>query len=515
MKLNATPKTDGNSRGVIPGDVLYFRHAKHGVLHGRVNCCGKDGATIEHDTGEDGFHRVGWNDILGHKQRRVRKLRIIDSGEDGHVAEDEDGNKVYIDGSLPGNDGPDEDDDEDDWIGKSIHGPFLIDIGHLHGPACDHALEGLHKALNDEDGVAFDIWALHDSPFVRDMIEQFSKRGLTKLAAVQDALFKWVTGQYHVPAKHSIPAPPGYMGYWTREQLDLVRIYLESIPPGEMTLFDWTMLIDYLVQRYMAPDALYEEAEWLAVKANLMGKVQAHAPHLSLEAATAVMEALPQTVSDAKKMFRYSDAAETILEYGRLRCCDAVTSISEAARHRLKSTILDYEQQRLSGAAVTPETLQTKLFDQFSQLNKDWRRIAVTEAGEMENQGVIAYLPRDSHVRRVEMYYGACPFCKKLDGRVFRVTTEDDPDKNGWTDVWPGKTNMGRSSSPMKRVGNSLVPRGEDELLWPAAGVQHPHCRGRWEPMAEAQPGDDPKFAKWLQKRLKQVEGMKPGEGLG
>lgn len=512
--VNQRPSASG--KNVIDGDVVYFRHEKHGPLSGRVASVGKHGVMVEHETGDDGYHRVLWDDVLGHKERRVRKLSLVERGEDGGIALDEDGNRVFVGGELP-SEHPGDDESDGDDLNKSyaryrpVAGParpLLVDIGHLHGAACDCALDSLHKALSDEDGLAHDIWAEHESPFIRALVEKFTDRGLTKLSTVQAELQRWSLGHYHVPAVGAVPAPPGFMGRWSRDELDLVRIYLESIPPGQMSLDDWSMTIDYMVQRYLPADALNEEAEWLAVKSNLMGRVQSHLGDIDAGVAAALAEALPSTVAEAGVMFKFSDAAESILAYGKARACDSVQAISDSARHRIKRAVLDHEQQRLAGAQVSDSTLQSKLLEEFGTLNRDWRRVAVTEAGEMANQGVIASLPLGSDVRRMEMYRGACPFCRKLDGRIFRVTTASDPDKNGDRDVWPGKTNVGRSASPRKRVGDLLVEREGHERWWAAAGTQHPHCRGRWEPVQATRPGDDPDFAAWLRKRMGQKEGL-------
>ena len=73
-------------------------------------------------------------------------------------------------------------------------------------------------------------------------------------------------------------------------------------------------------------------------------------------------------------------------------------------------------------------SLQTRLLDAFGKFNKNWRRIAVTEAGEAKNQGYIASLPPGSKVRRVEQYAGACSFCRRLDGKIFDVVALDAAD---------------------------------------------------------------------------------------
>lgn len=483
---------------ILQGDSIYFHHPDHGAVHGKVVAVGKDGCLVERD---GSHHKVRWDKVLGHRERKVRRLQLIDRGEDGGIGLDEDGKRVFIHGAIP----DDEEGSPDEDLQKSCmlpHNPLLIDIGHLHGEACDHALEGLFKAISNEDGLAFDIWMAHENPFIRDLVEKFSDRGLTKIAKVQDELSKWMVGIYHVPSKETVPIPSGFLGHWSQEETELVRIYLSNIPPEEMELSDWSLAIDYVVQKHLPADALYEEGEWLATKANLLGRAQAHLSTIDASVAAGLIPKLPSTVSAAVKAFSFSQAERAILEYGKEACCDAVVALSEVARHRLKRVVLDFEQRKLAGEEVSHEALQTSLFDQFSSLNRDWRRIAVTEAGEIANQGVISHLAVGSNVRRIEMYNGACAFCRKIDGRVYRVTSASDPDKDGEHDVWPGKTNIGRSASPTKRVGGALVPRETHELFWAAAGVQHPHCRGRWEPMSEPRPGDDPKFAKWLQKRL-------------
>jgi hypothetical protein len=68
--------------------------------------------------------------------------------------------------------------------------------------------------------------------------------------------------------------------------------------------------------------------------------------------------------------------------------------------------------------------------------------------------------------------------------------------------IWAGKSNIGRSASPRKRVGNLLVEREPHEMWWIPAGLAHPHCRGRWLPVMEDQPGDDPDFGAWLRVTL-------------
>jgi hypothetical protein len=177
-----------------------------------------------------------------------------------------------------------------------------------------------------------------------------------------------------------------------------------------------------------------------------------------------------------------------------------VRAFKEDARHALRAIVARRAHERAIG--TEQGSLQTELHDRFAILNRDWRRIAVTESGEAANQGYISSLEPGSQVKRVERYRGACPFCRRIDGTIATVVSPDKPDKDGETEIWAGKDNVGRSASPRKRVGDKLVPRTPEELWWLPAGLAHPNCRGRWVPVAKMRPGDDPDFHKWMMETL-------------
>lgn len=295
------------------------------------------------------------------------------------------------------------------------------------------------------------------------------------------------------------------MERWSPAELDLVRLYLESLPPAQWSLDDHMMAVDYIVQRYLPLGELVPEAEWLSTRAGLMGKVQANiaAAAVTAKAADTILAALPSTVAEAASVFSLSAAQKAALDFSRVRATENVRALSESVRHRMRSVVTQHlEEQQLKVAGVPSSSLQTKLLDEFATLNRDWRRIAVTEAGEAQLQGYIASLPPGTKVKRVEQYENACGFCKKIDGRIATVVSADHPDKDPDTMIWPGKNNIGRSASPRKRLGNVLVPRPQEEQYWLPAGLSHPHCRGRWVQALENQPGDDPEFAKFLSSLL-------------
>ncbi len=382
------------------------------------------------------------------------------------------------------------------------HSPLLIDAGRVTDPCCvDAALELLTKSLsNPPNG---DLWAPHHSPFIQALIERFTQFGLTQIATVNEELNAWLAGER---SEQGAPAPaPAPGSYWSlsSQELGVARLFLAHLPLEHWSLWDYNLLIEYLMGRYLPAGALRNEAEKYAVQTSLMGKVQAMVPELTLAGASSVVAALPTSVVVAKAQFRLPAIAQAVMDYGYVHCAEQVTSISDAYKHKLKTIVMEHQSQVLYGEKPAT-SLQSKLLDAMGDANKDWRNIALTEAGELANQGLIAALTPGERVRRQEAYKGACPFCRKIDNKVFDVVPADAPDKDGETQVWPGKTNIGRSASPMKRGPLGLVERTPDELWWPAAGVQHPHCRGTWHREVPAVPGVSDEFKAWLEKHLAQ-----------
>lgn len=385
---------------------------------------------------------------------------------------------------------------------RNSAGSLLVDIGALPLDRSQHVLDVLAKAVSGEDDGGPDIWALHHSPYVRSLIELFSSRGLLRLDKVKTELSAWLEGKRHAEHAGDSMGRPQISAAPTADELALVRIYLENLPAAEFTVDDWGLLVDYLVGRYMPASAMKTEAEWLAVRSVFMGKVQANLDRLSkpvtVAEADGLLGAMPTTVDAAREAFRPSRIIENILSYGYARCADSVQAITEDTRHRLKRVIMAHQEQVLLGDNPPKQALQQRLFDEFATLNRDWRRIAVTEVGNNANQGLIASLKPGTRVRRMEQYKGACPYCKKINGAILTVVDPAQKMKNGQTEVWVGKTNIGRSGAARKRVGDTLIPRTEAELWWIPAGTVHPHCRGQWHVLEDAQPDDDPDFAAWL-----------------
>lgn len=353
----------------------------------------------------------------------------------------------------------------------------------------------MYKAVS-EDPPDGGIWEPHPNPFVRRLLELFTDRGLRRIEGLQEEVARWLAGGEHSPTLQRPPRPELAMLRWSQAELGLARLYLQSLPTEEFRLEDWLLLVDYLVQRYLPAADLRAEADWLASRAAIMGRVQAAMDDVTDAQADHILAALP-TPEEVGRMFGVSAAQRAALDYGRARCAEHVVGLSDGLRSRMRKLIVDWQESVFLGDRKADESLQTRLLGEFATLNRDWRRIAVTEATENLNQGFVASVGPGSRLRRVEKYRGACAFCRSIDGRVVTVVDPAKSDKNGDTEIWVGKTNIGRSASPNKRVGGVLVERGPEERWWLAAGAMHPHCRGAWVKVADGV-ADDPEFEAWL-----------------
>lgn len=372
--------------------------------------------------------------------------------------------------------------------------PLLFDLEALSQRQTDASLEYIYKAVGGHDHDS-EIWDEHWNPFIKRIVALFTERGLTRLEGVRRELIEWMQGEHH-KAGALLPRPDGAMQRWGVAEIKLVRIYLESLPSDAWNLDDYMMLVDYLCQRHLSPDDLRTEADWLATRSTLMGRVQNALGDVNAKDVDKLLQAMPGTAAAAKDEFGFTKLARAVLDFSVNRSAELVTSLSDQARHQLRGIVARHVEARELGQESGP-SLESELLDEFGLLNRDWRRIAVTEAGEAQAQGYVAEQKPGTKIQRVERYKNACNWCRKIDGAVVTVVSPSKADKDGETEVWPGKTNIGRSAAPRKRVGDVLVQREPEERYWIAAGTQHPHCRGSWAPTLQKPEGMDDDFFEW------------------
>jgi hypothetical protein len=372
-----------------------------------------------------------------------------------------------------------------------------IDISDMSCSCTDLALEVMHKALSDPPDSSL-LWAPHPDPLINQIIEEFSGAGTGALRNLFDALVSLVRQLAVIRKAHSFGP----------DQTELMQgvARLAGKHPRDYLVDDWMVLVDWLMYRYLTPSFFRTQAEYLAVRTYIAAQIRAH-ENDGARATPIEAPALPSTIAGLRGIAPLDPHQAAMLDIARARAGEAITNIGEMTRHRIKQLVINHLQSRITGdRSATPKGLERQLFDEFSYLNRDWRRVAVTEAGNAANDGQIAALPPGARVKRVEAYEGACPFCRKINGMEFTVVDPSKEDKDGWKEIWPGKTNYGRSASPRKRVGDELVERDVSELWWPTAGLIHPNCRGLWVVVSKS--ARDPKTEDFIN-RLMERHGLK------
>jgi len=377
--------------------------------------------------------------------------------------------------------------------------PILFDLAPLSCGCTDHVLDTMYKALSDPPDSDL-LYKPHHSPYLRQIIEEVTHAGQRILANIQNDLIKQftadVTGLLKADNKN-------HWNRWNQKQLNDAKEKLERKTPDRYSIDDWMLFVDWLIQKYLPADVIEKESQYLAVRSTIAGKLQANTDekkYTSTRVENMVLS-LPFKINDIP--FSINAREYSVIEFARTRAAELISGIGDRTRHRIKHIILEHEYLN---AANDPQAsqwqLQSQLLGEFGTLNRDWRRIALTETVRNANEGFLAGLPEGTRVRRVEAYEDACNFCQKIHGMEFNVVSASKKNKNGETEVWVGKTNQYRSSSPRKRVDSELVERTPAEMWWPAAGTQHPNCRGSWVQVTanSADVSDD--FVQWLNNLL-------------
>lgn len=390
---------------------------------------------------------------------------------------------------------------------------LLLDLGPLTCGQTDHLLDGLYKAVGDPPD-AEDLWAPHHDPWIRDFIEDWTARGIARLNRLRDTLLAHVAETDGTAVAGSPLRKAAPWQRWDPETFAEVRRALDAKPRADYTLDDWMTLVDLLIQEYLPDGVIQTEAEYLAVRAQIAGQVKANlagrpdAARLKADRIARLAALLPGHFADLPPGVLTERDAH-ILRFAEVQAGNLITNLSATARGRIKNVLLDgIRRVTLGDRRGTWQTLHQDLFDTFGDLNRDWRRIAITETGNATNTGFIASLPPGTQVRREEAYRGACPYCQSIRGQVLTVVADDQEPKDWDTEVWPSKTNVGRSASPRKRVENVLVPREDHERWKIPAGLVHPSCRGGWSIVAGHPPVGNDAWQMWL--RGLQVEAGLP-----
>lgn len=188
-----------------------------------------------------------------------------------------------------------------------------------------------------------------------------------------------------------------------------------------------------LTQGWYERGLIDHESRRAVVQANLIGRMRAGA------------------LAQVGPWSEYQNSDDHALAYAQERACIYATHLREEARHLLAGAVCN---ALLRGDS--PLKLAGDLTHQFGTLNRDARRLAITEIAFARNNGFLAGLKAGEQVEWFAAQ-DACTRCHALHGRRFTVSAGPaDPEKY----VWVGKHAVGKEKSP-------CIPL-------------HPNCRCRW-----------------------------------
>lgn len=159
-------------------------------------------------------------------------------------------------------------------------------------------------------------------------------------------------------------------------------------------------------------------------------------------------------------------AEEATLEYLSEHAAEHMTYLRDATRTLIADELLNSRREGLSASQVA-----VKLLERFGVLNRDWRRVAVTEISTARSHGFLSGCVGE--LVEFSAAAGCCEHCSSFDGKRFAVAAKPG---NFETEVWVGKTNRGRSFHRVKRDGKVRSPEEMAGVTIPL----HPNCRCRW-----------------------------------
>ncbi len=342
-----------------------------------------------------------------------------------------------------------------------------------------------------------------EGTYLGKAIRPSHEHDIAHIQNLKEALDWWLAdhGNPHQSGANPMPDAPVQ---WTDAEIFAWKNYLLAKPRILWTPEDWSMMVEWLLQQYWSPKWASSMADWLSHKSTLLGQIEAGlaANPPSAVVAAAIASAIPATVAQAVQAgIPVSPVTQALIDYARVRCATAIVDMGDSMKSGIRAVVLEHQQAVLLGGKE--ENLTLKLFEKYATANRDWRRIAVTEVSENAAQGTVAATEPGMQLKRLERYKGVCDWCHKINGRIMTVVDAAKANKNGETEIWPGKTNIGRSSALRKKVGDKLVWREPDEMWWVAAGAQHPMCRGRWVSQGNTDPDRYVKFLAAVQSSIK------------
>ena len=236
-----------------------------------------------------------------------------------------------------------------------------------------------------------------------------------------------------------------------------VMALFQSQAAPEKKLATWGSLVDGFTASLLPPTTVANQTAMWALRSALLNQITERVHRVTTPGAWDQMfHVLPP-------------AQKQQIEWSRLRGGQFVTRMAEQARSQVLDALVS---SQMNGG--NHHELSRVLLERLGTLNRDWRRIAITETGMAVANGQLQTALSTGGDWEAIWTAGpkACPFCRAQNGTVLQVVPADHPNLNGRTMVWPGKHNVGRSVHPTRRDGTRRSP---EEMWWPCIPA-HPNC---------------------------------------
>lgn len=175
-------------------------------------------------------------------------------------------------------------------------------------------------------------------------------------------------------------------------------------------------------------------------------------------------------IENIQEVVPFNKPARMALKFAMMQAGSNLQQISDKAKAQIRSVLVHAQAERQE-----PAMLARRLRDTFKGIDRDWRKVAVTETAAIAVNGYVMSLGEGQQVVG-QSAVDACKWCKQMiHGKVFTVTHEPPEDfsaKEWETHMWPGKNNVGRSRYLKAKDGKirSLAQ------LWQPCCPLHPSC---------------------------------------
>ncbi len=266
------------------------------------------------------------------------------------------------------------------------------------------------------------------------------------------------------------------------------KIYNEA---GEPLTDTQVMALEKIIARALKVDL--KTVRGIILKSALVGKFSSRDP-LGTHDMKIDLSVLPKDIQTAIKSAGLTHREVKSVLMAHQYAAAHITNIENMAAHKIKMYIMDGIMQRKGRRQLAHDLMEDMAVDENSVLNRDWERIAITEANRSASDAYIAGVAEGGYVVG-HSHTGACQHCEThVHNKVYKVTHDPPEDYSNYkptsakykelaerweTEIWVGKSNFGRSMAKRKQRGGALVPREHHELGMPVIPL-HPTCRCSW-----------------------------------